>query len=94
MSDTTASTIGHNSAQAVNNVAGERLLNVVERIERLNEEKKALSDDIKDIMTEAKSAGFDTKVIRQILSIRKQDPTERQAQEQIRDTYLRAIGMY
>lgn len=89
------SKIGHNSAPAdINNVAGARLLSIIQRIERLEEEKKALSDDIKDIKTEAKSAGFDTKIIAQVLRIRKQDQTEREMQDQLRDTYLRALGMY
>lgn len=86
--------IGHNSARTVNNVPGERLLSLVERIERLDEERKALSGDIKDIMTEAKAAGFDTKIIREILRLRKEDPAEREARDTLRDVYLRAIGMY
>lgn len=88
------SQIGHNSARNVNNVAGERLLSLIERIERLNEEKQSLSSDIKDIMTEAKAAGFDTKIIREILKFRKEDATERETRENLRDVYLRAIGMY
>ena len=86
--------IGHNSARNVNNVVGERLLSLVERVERLKEEQKGLSGDIKDIMTEAKSAGFDTKVIREIIRLRGQDPAEREAYDSLRDTYLRAIGMF
>jgi uncharacterized protein (UPF0335 family) len=82
---------GHNS---VNNIAGDRLMSIVERVERLNEEKRALAEDIKDIFTEAKSAGFDPKVVREIIRIRQQDPVEREAREQLRDVYLRAIGMY
>jgi uncharacterized protein (UPF0335 family) len=92
MSDTK---IGHNSnPRTVNNIAGDRLLNIVERVERLKGEQKSLSDDIKDIMTEAKSAGFDPKIIREIIRIRQQDALEREAREQLRDVYLRAIGMY
>jgi len=87
-------TIGHNRTRDVNNISGDRLNNIITRIERLDEERKGLSADIKDIMTEAKSAGFDTKVIREILRIRKQDAAERELQNQLRDTYLRALGMY
>ena len=56
------------------NVAGERLRSIVDRIERLEEERKALGNDIKDIYSEAKSAGFDVKVLRQLIRIRKQEP--------------------
>ena len=75
------------------NVAGERLLSIVQRIERLNEEKKALSGDIKDIFSEAKSAGFDGKVIRELIKKRKQQPAEVEEQESLLDIYRRAIGM-
>jgi uncharacterized protein (UPF0335 family) len=75
------------------NVAGERLRRLVERIERLEEERKALSSDIKDIFIEAKSAGFDVKVLRQLIRIRKQEPAEIEEQETLLDVYRRAIGM-
>ena len=65
----------------------------VERIERLDEEKKALSDDIKDVYGEAKANGFDVKVIRKIISIRKQDRDKRMEEETILDLYLAALGM-
>jgi uncharacterized protein (UPF0335 family) len=77
----------------VGNIAGERLRSIIERIERLEEERKALSQDIKDIYAEAKSAGFDVKVIRQLLRIRKQEPAEVEEQETLLDIYRRAIGM-
>lgn len=75
------------------NIAGERLRSVIERIERLEEERKALANDIKDIYSEAKSAGFDVKVIRQLIRIRKQEPAEVEEQETLLDVYRRALGM-
>jgi uncharacterized protein (UPF0335 family) len=75
------------------NIAGERLRLIVERIERLEEERKALGQDIKDIYSEAKSAGFDVKVLRQLIRIRKQEPAEVEDQETLLDVYRRAIGM-
>jgi uncharacterized protein (UPF0335 family) len=64
----------------------------IERIERLNEEKKALADDIKEVFAEAKGNGFDTKIIRKIVSIRKQDPDQRSEEETLLDLYLAALG--
>lgn len=75
------------------NIAGERLRSVIERIERLEEERKALASDIKDIFSEAKSAGFDVKVIRQLIRIRKLEPADVDEQETLLDVYRRAIGM-
>jgi uncharacterized protein (UPF0335 family) len=74
-------------------VAREQLRSIVERIERLEEEKKAIADDIRDVYAEAKANGFDTKVLRQVVTLRKKDQTERQEQEAIRDLYLTALGM-
>jgi uncharacterized protein (UPF0335 family) len=65
----------------------------IERIERLEEEKKNIADDIKDVYAEAKGNGFDTKVIRKIVSIRKQDVNERKEQEEVLTLYLQALGM-
>jgi uncharacterized protein (UPF0335 family) len=75
------------------NIAGDRLRSIIERVERLEEERKALGSDIKDIYSEAKSAGFDVKVIRQLIRIRKQEPAEVEEQETLLDVYRRAIGM-
>lgn len=75
------------------NIASDRLRSIVERIERLEEERKALAADIKDIYTEAKSAGFDVKVLRQLIRIRKQEPAEIEEQESLLDVYRRALGM-
>jgi uncharacterized protein (UPF0335 family) len=75
------------------NIAADRLRSLVERIERLEEERNALSGDIKDIFAEAKSAGFDVKVLRQLIRIRKQEPNEVEEQETLLDVYRRALGM-
>jgi uncharacterized protein (UPF0335 family) len=74
-------------------VAGEELKQFVERIERLEEEKKALSDDIRDVYAELKGRGFDAKAIRQIIKIRKQDHSERKEMEAILELYMQALNM-
>jgi uncharacterized protein (UPF0335 family) len=74
-------------------VAQDQLRAFIERIERLEEEKKAIADDIRDIYAEAKGNGFDTKVLRQVIKIRKQDRAERLEQEALLDLYLAALGM-
>ncbi len=74
-------------------IAAERLRSIVERIERLEEERKALSGDIKDIYAEAKSAGFDVKVLRQLITIRRKQASEVEEQETLLDVYRRALGM-
>lgn len=74
-------------------VAADELRLLIERAERLEEEKKGISDDIKDVMAEAKSRGYDTKAIRKILSIRKKKKEEYQEEEMILETYLQALGM-
>jgi len=74
-------------------VAGDRLKSFIERIERLEEEKKALADDIKEVYSEAKGVGFDAKVMRQIVRIRKMDKDDLDEQEALLDTYMRALGM-
>ncbi|KTQ95434.1 hypothetical protein NS365_18955 [Aureimonas ureilytica] len=80
-------------SNATDEVAQDQLRSFVERIERLEEEKKTISDDIKDVYAEAKGNGFDTKVLRKVISLRKQDAQERQEQEAILDLYLQALGM-
>ena len=65
----------------------------IERIERLEEEKKALADDIKDVYAEAKGNGFDVKIMRKIVSIRKQDREKRREEEEILDLYMAALGI-
>jgi len=74
-------------------VAAGQLRSFIERIERLEEEKKALSDDIRDVFAEAKGNGFDTKVMRQVIRLRKKEPAERQEEEAILDLYMHALGM-
>jgi uncharacterized protein (UPF0335 family) len=74
-------------------VAGEELKQFVERVERLEEEKKALSDDIRDVYAEMKGRGFDVKVVRQIIRIRKQDHSERKELEAILELYMSALNM-
>ncbi|RVI03679.1 DUF2312 domain-containing protein [Sinorhizobium meliloti] len=74
-------------------IARDQLRAFIERIERLEEEKKSIADDIKDVYGEAKSMGFDSKILRKVISIRKQDADERAEQEAILDTYLHALGM-
>ena len=76
---------GHNS--------NAQLKAIVERIERLEEEKKTISDDIRDVYTEAKGNGFDTKALRKIIALRKLSSEDRAAQEQILETYMNALGM-
>jgi len=73
--------------------AKEHLRSFVERIERLEEEKKALADDIKEVYSEAKGTGFDTKVMRQVIRLRKMESADRQEQEAMLDLYLSALGM-
>ena len=78
------------SSQAV---AAGQLRALIERIERLEEEKKTISDDIKDVYAEAKGNGFDTKAIRTIVRLRKKDQAEREEEETILDLYMAALGM-
>lgn len=78
---------------ATGGIAADRLRSIIERVERLEEERKALAGDIKDIFSEAKSAGFDVKVIKQIIRLRKQEPAEIEEQETLLDIYRRALGM-
>lgn len=83
--------VGHNSD--VGGVAADRLRSIVERFERLAEEIKALQGDQKDIMLEAKSAGFDVKVIRQVIKIRAAEPAALEEFETLLDLYKRALGL-
>lgn len=83
--------MGHNSA--VGGIAAERLRSFVDRIERLQEEQKGLQDDIKDIFLEAKGTGFDVKILREILKIRKQDEQQRREKKELVELYAMALGM-
>jgi uncharacterized protein (UPF0335 family) len=73
--------------------AKDHLKAFVERIERLEEEKKAIADDIRDVFAEAKANGFDVKALRTVIRLRKQDVEERKEQEAILETYMHALGM-
>lgn len=85
------SELGHNST--VHGIARDQLRAFVERLERVDEEIKCLNDDKKDIYGEAKSMGFDTKILKRVLAIRRQDPQQRMEEDLILDTYLHALGM-
>ena len=77
----------------VGGIAAERLKSFIERIERLEEEKAALGADIREVYAEAKGTGFDAKIMRQVLKLRKMEVNDRQEQEHLLDLYLRALGM-
>ncbi len=88
--------IGHNSGDEFNSsqtVAAGQLRALIERIERLNEERETISDDIREVFAEAKGTGFDTKALRELIRLRRQDPAERQEREAILDLYKAALGM-
>ena len=74
-------------------VAADQLRLFIERIERLEEEKKGISDDVRDVYAEAKANGFDTKVLRKVVALRKKDLAERKEEEAILELYLQALGM-
>jgi len=74
-------------------IAADRLRSIVERIERLEEEKKALTNDIKDIFGEAKSSGFDVKALRALISLRRKEPAEVEEQDSLLALYRQALGM-
>lgn len=94
-----ATGIGHNSGaepqtqeEAVTVAAGQ-LRAFIERVERLNEEKQTIAEDIKEVFAEAKGVGFDTKTMRTIIRLRKKDQAERQEEEALLDLYKSALGM-
>jgi uncharacterized protein (UPF0335 family) len=80
-------------AEHATRFAKDHLKAFVERVERLEEEKKAIADDIRDVYGEAKANGFDTKALRTIVRLRRQDADERREQESILETYMHALGM-
>jgi uncharacterized protein (UPF0335 family) len=86
---------GKSANQAVEaaGIAADRLRSLVERIERLEEEKQALAGDIREVFAEAKGAGFDTKIMRQVIKLRKMESDDRQEQETLLDLYKQALGM-
>ncbi|HEY2540954.1 MAG TPA: DUF2312 domain-containing protein [Stellaceae bacterium] len=77
----------------VGGIAGDRLKSFIERIERLEEEKRVLAEDIKEVYAEAKGTGFDTRIMRQIIRLRKRDKDELDEEESLLDVYKRALGM-
>lgn len=77
----------------VHGVARDQLRAFIERIERLEEEKKTIADDIKDVYAEAKGTGFDTKILKKVIALRKKDEQERLEEDAILETYLAALGM-
>jgi uncharacterized protein (UPF0335 family) len=82
-----------NDQVPTDSVAADQLKAFIERIERLEEEKAGISGDIKDVYAEAKGTGFDTKVLRKIIALRKRDHAERQEEEAILELYMQALGM-
>ena len=85
--------VGHNSKVQAGPVNAERLKSLVERVERLEEERKAIGGDVKDVYSEAKSAGYDVKTMRQIVKERSQDAADRDEQETLLEVYRAALGM-
>lgn len=81
------------TSEAAAGFAKDALKAIIERIERLEEEKKTISDDIRDVYAEGKGNGFDVKAIRAVVKLRKQDANERQEAETILETYMSALGM-
>jgi uncharacterized protein (UPF0335 family) len=90
---TAAAEVKGKSKDAATRFAKDQLKAIVERIEHLEEEKKAIADDIKDVYAEAKSNGYDVKALRKIIRLRKQDKNERAEEEAILETYMHALGM-
>ena len=83
------SVMGHNSTS----FAQGQLRSLVERIERLEEEKKTISSDIKEVYAEAKAHGFDTKILRKVVALRKKEATEREEEQSMMELYMQALGM-
>ena len=77
----------------VGGIAADQLKSIIERIEKLEEEKTGIASDIKDIFAEAKGNGYDVKTLRKVISLRKQDAAQRDEEEHLLDTYKRALGM-
>ncbi len=77
----------------VHDISGNRLKSFIERVERLEEEKKALAEDIRDVYSEAKGTGFDPKIMRKIVSLRKMNLEKRREETELLDLYMSAIGM-
>lgn len=80
-------------AQDVGGVSGQRLKSFIERVERLEEEKSAIAEDIKEVMGEAKASGFDVKIMRRVIKLRKMEIQKRREEDEILELYKAAIGM-
>ncbi|MGZ3279349.1 MAG: nucleoid-associated protein GapR [Caulobacteraceae bacterium] len=80
------------SIEVLNSTAQTRLKTIIERVERLEEEKAGIANDIKEVFAEAKGEGFDVKILRKVVRLRKQDKAKRQEEEALLDLYLAAIG--
>lgn len=85
--------VGHNSKTNYGGITGAHLRQYIECIERLEEEKKVIAEDMKEVFGEAKANGFDVKIMRKIISIRKLDAADREEQEALMDLYMQALGM-
>lgn len=85
--------VSSETTKDVGGVAGERLRSFIERVERLEEEKTALAEDIKEVYAEAKAVGFDVKTIRKVIKLRKMDTEKRREEDELLDLYKAAIGM-
>ncbi len=83
---------GSTSVEGATTVAGDRLRSFIERVERLEEEKAAIMNDVKEVYAEAKGEGYDVKTMRKVVRIRKMDRADRQEQEALLDLYLSALG--
>ncbi|KAA5604039.1 DUF2312 domain-containing protein [Roseospira marina] len=92
MTDTTTETAGTNTND-VGGIAADQLRSFIERIERLEEEKENLTTDIRDVYAEAKSTGFDTKIMRQLVRLRKMDRDDLAEQDEVLDLYRRAVNV-
>lgn len=93
MSDVSTPAGDDDAEPVVGNIAVDRLRSAIERIERLEEERKALAGDIKDVFAELKSAGFEIKAVREIIAMRRKEPADVEEHEGLVDAYRRALGM-
>ena len=84
---------GHNSRAKAGPIQADRLKSFIERIEKLEEERKAIGGDIKDVYSEAKGIGYDVKTIRKLVALRKMDAADRSEQQTLLETYMHALGM-
>lgn len=84
---------GHNSGKQQADASDDRLRLLIERVERLEEEKQGIADDIKDVYSEAKAVGYDAKIMRKIVALRKMDTDKRREEEMLVETYKNAVGL-